>query len=495
MLATQRYRPSLALLTDLYQITMAAGYVREGMAERRASFTLSFRNNPFKGGYAVACGLADAADFLANLRFTGEDIDYVRTLKGNDGRPLFDDGFLQWLRDFRLTCDVDAMPEGTVCFPHEPLVRVTGPLAQCQLLETPLLTMINFGTLIATKASRVRWAAGTDRVLEFGMRRAQGIDGALSVARASYIGGCDATSDVLAGRLYGIPVAGTHAHSWVMSFGDELEAFRAYADAMPNNATFLVDTYDTLQGVRHAVEVGRTLRERGHRLAGIRLDSGDLAYLSIGARKILDEAGFTDAKILASSELDERLIQSLKLQGAKIDIWGVGTKLATAFDQPALGGVYKLGAIQDADGRWVRRIKLSEQAVKVNNPGILQVRRFGTPENWLGDAIWDELTPPPPGDWTIVDPADPTRRKVFAAGTPWRDVLVPVFRGGERVLADEPIEEARERCRRELGGLHPSIRRFDNPHGYPAGLELGLHDLKMDLILRARGLKGGDRRP
>lgn len=489
MFATQRYRPSLALLTDLYQLTMAAGYVREGMADRRASFTVVFRNNPFRGGYAVACGLADAADYMANLRFTEEDIAYLRTLEGNDGRPLFDEAFFGWLREFRFACDVDAAPEGTPVFAHEPLVRVTGPLAQCQLLETPLLTMLNYGTLIATKASRVRWAAQGDRVLEFGMRRAQGIDGALSGARAAYIGGCDATSDVLAGRLFGIPVAGTHAHSWVMAFGDELEAFRAYAEAMPNNATLLVDTYNTLEGVRHAVEVGRSLRERGHRLAGIRLDSGDLAYLSIEARRILDEAGFTDARIVASSELDERLIQSLKLQGAKVDIWGVGTKLATAYDQPALGGVYKLGAIQGPDGRWQHRIKLSEQAVKVNNPGVLQVRRFGTPDAWLGDAIWDELTPPPPdADWTIVDPADPTRRKVFAAGTPWRDVLAPVFRNGARVLPEEPTEAARERCLRELAGLHPTIRRFDNPHEYPAGLELGLHELKTALIMEARGL-------
>lgn len=488
---TERYRPSLALLTDLYQLTMAAGYVASGMADRHACFTLTFRRLPFNGGYAVAAGLAEAADYIANLRFADEDIAYLRTLPGNDGRPLLGEEFLGWLRELRLRCDVDAIPEGTVVFPHEPLVRVTGPLVECQLLETALLTIINFSTLIATKAARVCGAARGDRVLEFGMRRAQGVDGALSATRAAYIGGCHATSNTLAGRLLGIPVAGTHAHSWVMAFDGEREAFDAYARALPNNVTLLVDTYDTLGGVRNAIAAGRGLRERGHKLAAIRLDSGDLAYLSIEARKLLDEAGFTETRIVASSELDEHLIQSLKLQGAKIDVWGVGTKLVTAYDQPALGGVYKLGAMQDKAGRWRHRIKLSEQAVKVNTPGVLQVRRFGAPGRWLGDAIWDTLSPPGEGEWTIVDPADPTRRKVLPAGAPHRDLLVPVFRGGQRVLADEPLAAARERCARDLAGLHPTIRRLENPHRYPAGLERGLHDLKTRLILEARGLPAG----
>ncbi len=296
----------------------------------------------------------------------------------------------------QLKIDIDAMPEGTVAFPHEPLLRVRGPIIECQILETALLNILNFQTLIATKASRVVHAAQGDQVLEFGLRRAQGIDGALAASRAAYIGGCHATSNVLAGKLFGIPVRGTHAHSWVMSFENELEAFAAYAQAMPNNCVFLVDTYDTLEGVRNAIRIGNVLRDSGHRMVGIRLDSGDLAQLSVDARKLLDEAGFTDASIVASNDLDEKLIESLKHQGAKISIWGVGTKLVTAYDQPALGGVYKLGAIQDSDGRWVPKIKLSEQLIKTSTPGILQVRRYFHQGCMAADRIWNELEEPTP---------------------------------------------------------------------------------------------------
>ena len=308
---------SLALLTDLYELTMAYGYWRLGKSEQEATFHLFFREPPFAGGYAVSAGIGPALDYLGCFGFDTTDIDYLASLRGNDGQPLFASDFLAFLASLRLTCDVDAMPEGTVAFPQEPLLRVRGPILQCQILETALLNMINFQTLIATKAARICRATQGEPVLEFGLRRAQGIDGGLAASRAAYVGGCAATSNVLAGKLYGIPVRGTHAHSWVMSFDTEEEAFAGYAQAMPNNCVFLVDTYDTIQGVRHAVEVGKQLRSRGHEMIGIRLDSGDLAYLSIEARKMLDDAGFTDTTIVASNDLDERIIESLKTQGRR----------------------------------------------------------------------------------------------------------------------------------------------------------------------------------
>ncbi|RMF40866.1 MAG: nicotinate phosphoribosyltransferase, partial [Planctomycetota bacterium] len=347
------------LLTDLYQLTMAYAYWQEGIAERPAVFHQFFRRLPFRGGYAVAAGLAPAMDWAENFRFRSAELDYLARLTGNDGRPLFREPFLEYLRELRLSCDVDAVAEGTVVFPLEPLVRVQGPILQCQLLETALLNLLNFPTLVATKAARIREVAGQDVILEFGLRRAQGPDGGVTASRAAYVGGCDATSNVLAGMHYGIPVKGTHAHSWVMAHDSELDAFMAYAQALPNNCVFLVDTYDTLEGVRRACEVGRWLREQGHRMVGIRLDSGDLAYLSIEARRILDAAGFEDAVIVASNELDEYAIAALKQQASPITVWGVGTRLATAYDQPALGGVYKLGAIQTPAGTWEHRIKLS----------------------------------------------------------------------------------------------------------------------------------------
>ena len=297
------YQTSLGLLTDLYQLTMAAGYHRTGLAEREAVFHLFFRENPFGGGYAVSCGLATAIDYLRSWSFTEDDLAYLADQCGVDGKPLFDPRFLSYLAEQRFCCDVDAMEEGTVVLANEPMLRVRGPLLQCQLVETALLTLLNFETLIATKAARVTSAAGENPVLEFGLRRAQGIDGGLSASRAAFVGGCAATSNVLAGRLFGIPVRGTHAHSWIMCFDDELEAMQAYADAMPNNCVFLVDTYDSIQGVHNAVEVGRRLRKQGHEMVGIRLDSGDLTSLSIEARKILDDAGFPDAKIIASNDL------------------------------------------------------------------------------------------------------------------------------------------------------------------------------------------------
>jgi nicotinate phosphoribosyltransferase len=476
---------NLALLTDLYQLTMAYGYWKLGRAEQESVFHLYFRRPPFRGGYAITAGLGSALDYVSSFAFTPDDVDYLASLTGNDERPLFEPEFLHHLAKLRLTCDIDAMPEGTVAFGQEPLVRVRGPILQCQILETALLNIINFQTLVATKAARVCAAAAGDPVVEFGLRRAQGIDGALAASRAAYIGGCAATSNVLAGKLYGIPVRGTHAHSWVMSFENEAEAFAGYSRVMPNNAVFLVDTYDTLEGVRRASEAGKQLRERGYEMAGIRLDSGDLAYLSIEARKILDASGFPNALILATNDLDEHIIENLKAQDAKISVWGVGTKLVTAYDEPALGGVYKLGALRAENGAWLPKIKLSEQAAKTSIPGILQVRRFEAEGAFAGDMIYDETTGLG-GRSEIVDVKDATRRKALPREARATDLLLPTVRGGRVVANVESMDAIRERVRSELRKLHPAIRRFMNPHEYPVGLDAGLHDLRTRMIHEAR---------
>ncbi len=483
------YRHSLALLTDLYQLTMAYGYWKLGRADREAAFHLFFRRHPFGGGYTVACGLAYVADFLDGLRFDESDIAYLAEQRGNDGKALFEPGFLDYLRDLEFRLDVDAVPEGTVVFPHQPLLRVTGAILQSQLVETPLLNMINFQTLVATKAARVCQAARGEPVLEFGLRRAQGIDGGLTASRAAYVGGCAATSNVLAGKLFGIPVKGTIAHSWVMSFDDEVAAFEAYAQAMPNNCLLLVDTYDTLEGVRRAIRVGRKLRRRGYDLAGIRLDSGDLAYLSVEARKLLDEAGFPDARIVASNDLDEHLIEDLKAQGAAITVWGVGTRLATSYDQPALGGVYKLSAVREAGGAWQPKLKLCEQAIKINTPGRLQVRRFRDETGFLADMTY-ELDLGPGDGRTAIDPLDATRHKDIPPGAAHEDLLVPVFRRGQRACESPPLADIRRRTAEQLEALHGGIRRLVHPHEYPAGLEKRLHELKTRLVLAARGSAG-----
>jgi len=477
-----------AMLTDLYQITMAFAYWKAGLLDTEACFHLYFRNHPFDGGFTVACGLEQAIEYLRGLRFSQKDTAYLATLTGSDGKPLFGPGFLAWLRDFEFVCDVLAVPEGTVVFPNEPLLRVTGPVAQCQLLETTLLNIINFQTLVATKAARVCRAAEGDPVIEFGLRRAQGPDGGLSASRAAYVGGCVGTSNVLAGQQFGIPVGGTHAHSWVMAFDDELESFLAYAEAMPNNGVFLVDTYDTLAGVRNAIRAGERLRELGHALVGVRIDSGDLAWLSQRARELLDAAGFADAKIYASNELDEYLIESLKEQGARIDIWGVGTKLATAYDQPALGGVYKLSAIREMDGVWEPRLKVTEHMAKATTPGLLRVRRYADEAGaFVGDMIYDELHTPGE-DCTMVDPTDATRRTSYCGTHGAEELLVPVFRAGALVYEVPPLALSRERSQSQLARLNPTHLRFLNPHVYKVGVELGLHERKTALILDARGL-------
>jgi nicotinate phosphoribosyltransferase len=480
---------SRALLTDLYQLTMAAAYHASGMESTDACFHLFFRTSPFDGGYAIACGLEQVIEHLDGLRFTASDIAYLAAQTGNDGRALFSEEFLGWLAELRFCLDVDGIPEGTAVFPREPLLRVTGPIVQCQLVETALLNAINFQTLVATKASRVCRAAQGDPVVEFGLRRAQGPDGGLSASRAAYVGGCAGTSNTLAGERYDIPVSGTHAHSWVMAWDNELDAFAAYAEALPNNCTFVVDTYDSLEGARHAVEIGRKLREAGHELIGVRIDSGDLAWLSKRVREILDAGGFPAAKIVASNELDEHLITSLKDQGARIDVWGVGTKLATAWDQPALGGVYKLAAVRpDGESAWTPRVKVSEQTAKVTTPGVLGVRRYRREDGSLsGDMVYD-VTRPPLGEALMIDPADSTRRKCFAPDAAAEELLVPVFRDGARVYDSPPIAAVRERALESLRVLDPSITRFLNPHTYPVGLEKSVNDLRTELVLKARGL-------
>ena len=477
------YGGSLALLTDLYQLTMAAGYWKAGVAEREAVFHLTFRRPPFGGGYAIAAGIAPALAYLRRFRFTADDVAYLGSLRDNQQKPLFEQGFLDYLRELRFTCTVDAMPEGALAFAHEPILRVRGPIIQAQLVETPLLTLVNFQTLIATKAARV-CSIAKGPVLEFGLRRAQGFDGGIGASRAAYIGGCVATSNVLAGKLLGIPVRGTHAHSWVMFHGDELEAFRQYAEAQPGNCTFLVDTYDTLEGVKNAITVGRELRARGHELAGIRLDSGDLADLSIRARALLDEAGFPDAKIVASNDLDEHLIQDIQDQGARIDVWGVGTKLVTAFDQPALGGVYKLGAVRDEAGVWHESIKLSEQPIKISNPGILQVRRLRRGDEYVGDVIFDSEhgceTP-----CLLHHIQNPVEQPVRPAFDHADDLLTTVMDRG-KVVAMPDLEAARARAARDLAMLSVRTKRFSNPQPYPVGLDGHVHRRKQQLIAEAR---------
>lgn len=479
------YNQSLALLTDLYQLTMSYGYWKKGLDKKEAVFHLFFRKRPFHGGFAVAAGLEWVVRYLENFHFDASDIQYLRTLKSAIGEPLFCEEFFEYLSNMKFTCQVDAVPEGTAVFPYEPLVRVQGPLIQCQLLESPLLNLINFSTLIATKAARMCIAAQGEPILEFGLRRAQGIDGALTASRAAYIGGCESTSNVLASKLFGIPAKGTHSHSWVMLFDDEKESFQTFAECLPDDCVFLVDTYDTIEGVKKAIDVGLWLRKQGKKMLGIRLDSGDLAYLSIKSRELLDAAGFTDAVIVASNELDETIISELKRQGAKITIWGVGTNLVTGKEQPALDGVYKLSAIRDPGGPWKYKIKLSEQMVKVSNPGILQIRRFRTSKENVADAIFD-IHSKLDQDCCIVDPLDPTRQKVLKKGMAWEDLLVPIFRDGKRVYELPSLQMIRAKTLQGLNNFNVGVKRFLNPHQYVVGMEKSLYDLKVELIHNIR---------
>ncbi|MDZ4832216.1 MAG: nicotinate phosphoribosyltransferase [Candidatus Melainabacteria bacterium] len=483
-------RQAPVLLTDLYQLTMAYAYWKSGYAEKEAAFTLSFRRNPFNGGFAVFSGLKQVIDYVQNLKFYEDDLSYLSSLKAHDDSPLFDSAFIDYLAKLDFNVDIQAVADGTVVFAQEPLLRVVGPIIPGQILETALLNLVCFSTLISTKATRIKLAAKGQKVYEFGLRRAQGMDGGITASLAAYLGGCDGTSNVLAGKLFGIPVKGTHAHSWIMAHESERQAFVDYAEAMPNNCVFLVDTFDTLIGVKHAIEIGNKLKANGQKLLGIRLDSGDLAYLSINARKMLDEAGFPDAAIMASNDLDETLITSLKDQGAEIDTWAVGTKLVTGSDQPSLGGVYKLSAVRSPGRKWRHVIKLSEQTIKVSTPGLLQCRRFMSEdrsEHFVADMIFDE-TIDLGGKFVIIDPLDFTRRKNIPQGTQFIDLLKPIFEAGKLVYEYPGFEATRKFVFEQLAEFHPGIKRLVNPHQFPVGLEAGLHALKTDLVLKARGL-------
>lgn len=469
------------MMTDLYQLTMMYGYFKHGMAGNEGVFDVFFRPKS-NITYAIAAGLQSVIDYINNLHFGPEDLAYLRSL------DLFDEPFLAYLSELRFTGEIYAVPEGTVVFPYEPLVRVRAPILQAQLIETALLTFVNHQTLIATKASRVCYAAGGGAVLEFGLRRAQGADAGIYGARAAVIGGCSSTSNVLAGEMFGIGVSGTHAHSWVMSFPDELSAFRAYADTFPTACLLLVDTYDTLRsGVPNAITVFRELRERGYEPMGIRLDSGDLAYLSKRARVMLDEAGFPQAKICASSDLDENVIRDLKMQGCRIDTWGVGTRLITSEDNPALGGVYKMAA-EVVDGRMVPKIKLSDNPAKVTNPGYKKLFRLYGPDGMaiadliaLEEETLDETKP-----LRIFDPEHSYKNMLVEHFTA-RELLVPVFREGRQVYTSPSVAEIRAYARRELDTMWDEYRRLMQPHIYKVDLSDRLYDLKKRLIREHTG--------
>lgn len=456
---------SLGLLTDLYQLTMAYGYWKNQRHLDDSTFHLFFRKAPFDNHFALAAGLEAAADFIeSQFRFSAEDCAYLESLTGNDERPLFETAYLDYLTELRFSGDIDALAEGTAVFGNEPMLRVRAPILEAQLLETPLLNLINFPTLVTTKAARIVAAADGDPVIEFGLRRAQGIDGAITATRSAYLGGCVGTSNVLAGKRFGIPVKGTHAHSWVMSFDSEPEAFDAYAKTMPNNCIFLVDTWDTIEGVKNAVKVGHRLRENGHEMLGVRLDSGNLAKLSKAARKLLDQAGFPDASIVASNDLDENVIRSLKKQGAAIGVWGVGTKLVTAYDQPALGGVFKLAALRERSSTgWNYRIKKSDSPGKTSNPGIQQIRRStasdGSPTS---DIIYCE-------ELGLSE----------CAKHCGQDLLQPIFRNGDRVWQAPPLAEARDHARAQWELFTSAKIDVKN---YAVGLDPRLEAVKTELL-------------
>jgi nicotinate phosphoribosyltransferase len=476
-----------AILTDLYQLTMAQAYWKTGLVSSEACFYVHFRENPFHGGYTIACGTEQIAAFIEEFHFADDDRSYLATLRTPQDTPLFTPDFIDSLANLELTIDVDAVAEGAVVFPYEPIVRVTGPILQCQLIETALLNLLNYQTLVATKAARVCDAAGNKPVAEFGLRRAQGPAGGLLASRAAIVGGCSSTSNVEAGRLFDVPVSGTHAHSWVMAHESELEAFRAFAVASPHNCVLLVDTYNVISGVANAITVAKEMEQRGDRLAGIRIDSGDLAWLSVKARELLDEAGLGYVSIVASNDLDEYTIQSLNDQGACVDSYGVGTKLVTCWDQPALSGVYKLCATRkQGEERWTPQLKVSEQIVKSTLPGLLAVRRYYDKSGlFVGDMVYDEQSSP--HDDLIIDPFDDLRRKDLT-GFAHYDLLAPLIRSGRRVGAGLTALGAQHCTRENLTHLHPTNKRFLNPHSYPVGLEGTLLAERDKLLRRTHAL-------
>lgn len=475
-------RQDLTLLTDLYELTMMQGYYEESQNEV-VIFDVFFRQNPCNNGYSVCAGLAQVIDYIKNLNFTYEDVDYLRSLK------IFSEDFLQYLSGFHFSGDIYAIPEGTVVFPKEPLLKVIAPIMEAQLVETAILNIINHQSLIATKTSRIVFAANGDGIMEFGLRRAQGPDAGLYGARAAMIGGCVGTSNVLAGRLFDVPVMGTHAHSWIMSFKDEYTAFKTYAQMYPENCTLLVDTYDTLKsGVPNAIRVFREFKEAGNPLKkyGIRLDSGDLAYLSKEARKMLDAAGFEDASICASNDLDEYLLHDLKMQKATITSWGVGTNLITSKDCPSFGGVYKLAAIQNADGNFIPKIKLSENTEKITNPGNKTIYRIYDKETGkvkadlicFADEIYDTSE-----DLLLFDPIATWKKTRLAGGSyTMRELLVPVFRKGECIYHSPSVMEIAAYCRQEKDTLWDETKRLFYPHQVHVDLSRRLYDVKKSLL-------------
>lgn len=473
---------NLTLLTDLYQLTMMNGYLRNGKQRDIAVFDLFFRRNNVIT-YSVAAGLEQAVDYIRNIHFEADDIQYLRSL------GLFDEEFLEYLRTFRFTGDLYAVPEGTVVFPEEPIITVRAPILEAQFVETALLNMVNHQTLIASKSAKVAYAARGDTVMEFGLRRAQGPDAGIYGARASVIGGCRSTSNVIAGKMFGIPVAGTHAHSWVMNFPSEYEAFRAYARLFPDACLLLVDTYDTLRsGVPNAIRVFDELRAAGHEPKGIRLDSGDLAYLSKRARELLDDAGYPNAIICASGDLDEYLINSLKNQGAKIDLWGVGTKLITSADMPALGGVYKLSALYPAEGGEIPKIKLSDNSDKITNPAFKDVYRIYDKKSGKAEAdlivvrgeVIDESEP-----LTIFHPKETWKRTTFTDYRV-RPLTQQILRGGELVRPLPSLAEICMYAEQEKESFWDEYKRPDNPHVYKVDLSQKLFDIKNKLISEIR---------
>lgn len=478
---------NLTLLTDLYEMTMMQGYFKTGKQDI-AVFDAFYRSNPCDGGYAICAGLDQMIDYIKRLHFDGEDISYLRGLK------IFDEDFLEYLRDFRFSGDIYAIPEGTLVFPREPLVKVVAPIMEAQLIETAILNIINHQSLIATKAARVCYAAQGDGVMEFGLRRAQGPDSGTYGARAAIIGGCKGTSNVLAGQMFDVPVLGTHAHSWIMSFPDEYTAFQTYARLYPSACILLVDTYDTLKsGVPNAIRVFSEMRENGVPLTnyGIRMDSGDLAYLSKEVRKMLDAAGFPDAVISASNDLDEYLIETLKSQGAQIHSWGVGTNLITSKDNPAFGGVYKLAAIQNENGDFVPKIKISENIEKVTNPGNKTVYRIYDKVTGkiradlicLADERFDESQ-----NIRLFDPNARWKRTTVKGGTyTLRELLVPIFQNGECVYTSPSVMEIQAFCSKEKDTIWDETKRFVNPAEIYVDLSDKLYRMKTDLLNQKHG--------
>lgn len=464
---------------------MAYGYWKSGLHERKAVFNLLFRKKLFGGHKAVSAGLAPLIEYLQNYRFTKDDIAYLKTLQTTTGKSLFEPEFLRYLSKLRFECDIAAVAEGEVVFSHEPLLRIKGPLLQCQLLETPLLNIINFQTLIATKAARVCQAANWESVLEFGLRRGQGFDGGLSASRAAYIGGCAATSNTLAGKLYGIPVRGTHAHSWIMAFPTEQAAFAAFATVFPDNCIFLVDTYDTIRGVKEAIKIGKQLTAKGKHFLGIRLDSGDLLKLSLRARKLLDQAGFKDSLIMGSGDLDEYIIQDLKTKGAPIIVWGVGTRMVTAFDQPALDGVYKLAALQTPKGKWEYKLKLSEDIGKISAPGILKIRRYFKNNIAVADVIYDELLDIPK-KFTVSAIQNPKHKYKIDESLHYTELMQPIFKAGKLIYQSPDLAASRQKTINELARFSKGVQKILNPAPYFVGMEPKLLALKLKLIKRKR---------